>query len=167
MRQHLFPPTPLPDPDLSFDQTINKGHGRIEIRKVLTCELLSKWLQDRGFVGAKQVIRIERTRRIKKSETKTVEYYISSLDSERAEACDFQRWIREHWSIENQLHHVRDVTFQEDHCRVRKGNAAQVLAAIRNVAIHLLDEVDAVSNRAATQRFQARPLEALPLIGIT
>jgi len=157
----------LPDPDLDFDQTTNKGHGPIEIRNVLTCELLSKWLQDRGIVRAKQVIRIERTRGIQKNETKSVEYDISSLSSKQAEAFDFQRWIREDWSLANRLHHVRDVTFQEDHCRVRKGNAAQVLAAIRNVAIHLLDQVDAVSHRAATQRFQARPMEALHLIGIT
>lgn len=102
-----------------------------------------------------------------KSETKTVDYSISSLSSEQAEGFDFQRWIRERWSIENQVHHVRDMTFQEDHCRVRKGNAAQVLAAIRNIAIHLLDEVAALSHRAATQRFQARPMEALHLLGIT
>ncbi len=76
-------------------------------------------------------------------------------------------WIRKHWAIENQLHHVRDVTFDEDHCRVRKGNSAEVLAALRNVAIHLLHRVDALSTRAATHRFQVRPNEALDLLKAT
>ena len=124
-------------------------------------------MQSRGFVNARQVIRVERVRRIKGVETREVEYYLTSLESARATAFDLLAWIRAHWAIENQLHHVRDVTFDEDHCRVRKGNAAQVLAALRNVAIHLLHRVDAVSTRAATHRFQVRPDEAIALLKST
>jgi hypothetical protein len=46
--------------------------------------------------------------------------------------------IRRHWEIENSLHHVRDVTFNEDRCRVRNRNKAQILAAFRSLAITLL-----------------------------
>ena len=126
--------------------------------------MLSRLLQSRGFVNAKQVIRVERVRRIKGVETREVEYYLTSSGSAQATALDLLGWIRAHWAIENQLHHVRDVTFDEDHCRVRKGNSAAVLAALRNVAIHLLHRVGAVSMRAATHRFQVRPNEALDLL---
>lgn len=156
-----------PDADVSTTQTLNKGHGRIEIRSAQSCELLSRLLQSWGFVKAKQVIRVERVRRIKGVETREVEYYLTSLESTQATAFDLLGWIRAHWAIENQLHYVRDVTFDEDHCRVRKGNSAQVLAALRNVAIHLLRGVDAVSRRAATQRFQVRPDEAIDLLKST
>jgi hypothetical protein len=45
---------------------------------------------------------------------------------------------RGHWTIENRLHWVRDVTFDEDRCRIRKGAGAQVMASLRNLAISLL-----------------------------
>ena len=167
MPPQLFPPVKSPDPDVSTAQTLNKGHGRIEIRSAQSCELLSRSLQSWGFVNAKQVVRVERVRRIKGVETREVEYYLTSLGSTQATAFDLLSWIRKHWAIENQLHHVRDMTFDEDHCRVRKGNSAEVLAALRNVAIHLLHRVDAVSTRAATHRFQVRPNEALDLLKST
>lgn len=93
-----------------------------------------------------------------------MDYYLTSLSRSEATAFDLLRWIRTHWAIENQLHHVRDVTFEEDQCRARKGGSAQMLAALRNVAVHLTSEVEAVSTRAATQRFQIHPEEALDLI---
>ena len=65
---------------------LNKGHGRIEIRSAQSCELLSRLLQSRGFVNAKQVIRVERVRRIKGVETREVEYYLTSLGSAQATA---------------------------------------------------------------------------------
>jgi predicted transposase YbfD/YdcC len=152
---------------VSTARTLNKGHGRIEIRSAQSSELLSPLLRSWGFVNAKQVIRVERVRRIKKVETREVEYYLTSLSLKQATAFDLLKWIRAHWTIENQLHHVRDVTFDEDHCRVRKGNSAQVLATLRNVAVHLLHDVDALSTRAATHRFQVRPEEAIELLKST
>ncbi len=134
------------------------------MRTAQSSELLGGLLRSWGFVNARQVIRVERVRRIRGRETREVEYYLSSLDRSRAGATEFLRWIRSHWSIENQLHHVRDVTFDEDRCRVRSGNAAQVMAALRNVAVHLLSGVDAPSTRAATHRFQVHPEEALGLL---
>ena len=156
-----------PDPDVSTAQTVNKGHGRIEIRTVQSSSLLSRLIESWGFVNARQVIRIERVRRVQRVETREVEYYLTSLDTTQATAFDLMTWIRAHWRIENQLHHVRDGTFDEDRCRVRKGASAQVLAALRNAAIHLLAGVDALSVRAATQRLQIHPEEALDLLNST
>jgi hypothetical protein len=62
------------------------------------------------------------------------------------------------------LHYVRDETLGEDRCRVRTGSAPQLLAAIRNVVVYLLESVKAGSKAAATRRFAAQPHRALPLL---
>ena len=63
-------------------------------------------------------------------------------------------------------HDVRDVTRGEDGCRVRKGSAPQVLAAVRNAVIHLLAGVEATSNAAALRRLNNHPEEALALLDL-
>ncbi len=63
-------------------------------------------------------------------------YGLTSLSN--ATAAEILSYNRGHWSIENELHWVRDVTFDEDRCRIRKGNGAQVMASFRNLAIGLL-----------------------------
>ena len=94
-----------------------------------------------------------------------VAHGITSLRPEQATAVRLLGLVREHWLIENRLHWVRDVTLGEDACRVRKGSAPQVLAALRNAAVHLLAGVEAESRVAATERLSARPDEALRLLG--
>ena len=89
---------------------------------------------------------------------------VTSLGPDRADAARLLGLVREHWRIENCLHWVRDVTLGEDACRVRKGGAPQVLAALRNAAVHLLAAVGAESRAAATERLAARPKEALDLM---
>lgn len=64
-------------------------------------------------------------------------YYITSVMPTEAKPKRLLEWIRGHWKIENQLHHVRDVTFHEDASRVRTGSGPQVFAAIRNALISM------------------------------
>lgn len=111
-----------------------------------------------------QVIRVERVRRSKGRESTEVSYFITSLSRDRADAVRLLALIRSHWHIENRLHHVRDVTLGEDASRVRCGSSPEVLAALRNVVIHLLESVPARSKAAATRRLAARPDEAVRLI---
>lgn len=111
-----------------------------------------------------QVFELERVRLLRNKAEVEVVYGITSLGRERSDACDLLARVRGHWGIENGLHYVKDETLGEDRCRVRKGNGAQVLAAIRNVAVHLLEGVEASSKAAATRRFAAHPEEALPLL---
>jgi predicted transposase YbfD/YdcC len=85
-----------------------------------------------------QVIEIERTREYDNKLTSEVVYGITSFSSGEASAEKILFYIRRHWAIENELHHVRDMTFNEDRCRVRHRGKAQILAAIRNVAVTLL-----------------------------
>jgi predicted transposase YbfD/YdcC len=111
-----------------------------------------------------QVFELERVRVLKdKTEVETV-YGITSLGPDRADAKALLGRVRAHWGIENGLHYVKDETLGEDRCRVRKGNGAQVLAAIRNACVHLLEGVEATSKAAATRRFAAHAKEALPLL---
>ena len=100
-----------------------------------------------------------------KSRRETV-YGLSSLPTERATPARLLALSRGHWTIENRLHGVRDVSFDEDRSRVRKGAGAQVMASIRNLAISLL--------RIAAARYIAPALRpcarsdspALRLIGL-
>ena len=126
----------------------------------------STWLNEyrRDWPKLAQVVRVERERRIKGETTVEVSYYITSLDRERADATRLGELIRAHWGIENRLHYVRDVTWGEDACRVRKGRGPEVLAALRNTANYLLGRVKAPSKAAATRRFAAHPHEAIHLV---
>jgi predicted transposase YbfD/YdcC len=139
----------------------NKGHGRREKRTLRVTPILQKYLD---WPGAVQVFQIHRVRHLPgKTEQETV-CGITSLAPEEADAQRLQGLVRGHWGIENRLHWVRDVTLGEDACRVRRGDAAQVLAAFRNAAIHLLEEVEAASKASATRHFAIHPREALLLV---
>jgi hypothetical protein len=72
-----------------------------------------------------------------------VVYGITSLRPEQADAARLLGLVWVHWRIENSLHYVRDVTLGEDACRVRRGSAPQVLAALRNAAVRLLSGLGA------------------------
>lgn len=65
-------------------------------------------------------------------------YGITSLSEEKADSKKILQLLRGHWKIENSVHYVRDVTFDEDRCRIRTGNGPHVMASIRNIAITLL-----------------------------
>jgi predicted transposase YbfD/YdcC len=118
-----------------------KDHGRIEQRTTTIAN--AKWFKDRLlWQDMKTVIRCHCKRQSvdKTSETgwKTSEYnryYISSLT---ASAERFGYIVRQHWSIENQLHWSLDVSFSEDTSRVRKDHAPENLDILRKIALRLL-----------------------------
>ncbi len=111
-----------------------------------------------------QVFERERVRSTGAKTTVEVVYGITSVGRERADAAALLRLTRGHWGIENGRHFVWDVTLGEDACRVRTGAAPQVLAALRNVVVQLLQGVKAASRAAATRSFAARPFTALSLL---
>jgi predicted transposase YbfD/YdcC len=122
-------------------QQTNGGHGRIETRRVwvttevthLGVDLLAIWPE------LKAVVAIERVRQvIGKQATTQRHYYIVSNGTVSAERVG--RIVRGHWGIENGLHYVLDVSFDEDHCRVRKGHGAENLSRIRRLAANLLKQ---------------------------
>jgi Transposase DDE domain len=66
-----------------------------------------------------------------------IAYGVTSLKQERVSAKRLLELNRGHWEIENRVHYPRDLTFDEDRCRIRSGNGARVMASIRNLAISL------------------------------
>ena len=79
-------------------------------------------------------------------------YYISSL---AAPAERLLKVVRTHWSIENSLHWSLDVTFGEDHCRIRKDHAAQNMATLRQVSHNLLKNERSLKVGIQGKRLQA------------
>jgi Transposase DDE domain len=140
-----------------------KGHGRVEKRTVRATSILTL---HRKWPGLAQGLEITRERTVNGETTVEVEYAMTSLKPEEADAKRLSGLIREHWGIENALHYVRDVTLGEDACRVRKGSAPQVLAAVRNAVVHLLAGMGGCSHAAAIRRLNARPEEALDLLDL-
>ena len=82
--------------------------------------------------------RITRRRLVRGEESVETVYAITSLAPEKASAVDLLALSRNHWGVENRLHHVRDVTCREDQCRTRAGAAPQVLAAMRNTVLTII-----------------------------
>ena len=114
-------------------------HGRIDTRRCLVVELDKTW---EGYVelpGRRQAFRIERIRqKIRKGKVvgTTSEIVVTSVPPSRggpAEILD-----RRHWEIENRVHHVRDMTYDEDRRRNHVGSSARTLASIRNAAISIV-----------------------------
>lgn len=95
-----------------------------------------------------------------------VVFGITSLACEKASPARLLGLNRGHWSIENRLHWVRDVTFDEDRSQVRRGRAAHAMASLRNLAIGLLRLARAVNIAAALRHCAAKPHKALRLIGL-
>ena len=148
-----------------FPEALQGGsHGdRREQRWLRTSAALNDYLE---WPGVGQVCCLERTR-IRKG-TKSVEqsYAITSLTPGQAEPEALLEMWRSHWRIENQVHWVRDVTFDEDRCQIRKGAAPQVMAALRNLVIGLLRSTGATNMAAALSHHAWKPYEALALLGL-
>ena len=151
-------------PDATRDT--GRGHGRREIRtlKILT---VSTGID---FPHAAQAIQIRRRRhrldQPKRFTTETV-YAITNLRVHQARPAQLAAWIRRHWHIENQIHWIRDVTYDEDRSQIRTGTGPQVMAALRNAAIGAL-RVTGATNIAAANRHHARDsTRPLALLGIT
>lgn len=142
---------------------MDKGHGRREKRTLRTTTLLTK---HQDWTGLRQGFELTRERTVRGVTTVEVVHGITSLSPAQADARRLLALTRDHWAIENGLHYVRDVTLGEDGCRVRKGSAPQVLAAVRNAVVHLLGDVAAPTKAAALRRLNARPHEALALLNL-
>ena len=146
--------------------TRDTGHGRKETRTIKTAQVPA-WIT---FEDAAQVAQPRRTTWRKKSKgsakRKSVEvvYLITSADHHAAPPLVPAGWVRRHWGIENKLHHVRDVTYDQARSQVRTGSAPRVLATLRNTTIGPLraagfDNI-AEANRHMI-RDKARPLRLL------
>lgn len=135
-------------------EEVNKGHGRIEKRRVSTSSIklkLTEWL------GVKTIIKVESQRQLKHKTEFSIRYYISDLEET---AFQFYQRVRGYWGVENKVHYVRDVTQKEDKSRIRTTPLPQVLAIARNLAINLYRDAG-FSNMAQAQRKCGHSLEQI------
>ncbi len=140
---------------------VDKGHGRIERRTIDTTTWLDGYLD---WPDVRQVFRLRRERTINGRKTVETVVGITSLPPGKAPAKRLLNLIRRHWGIENQLFGVRDVTMGEDACRVRKGNAPEVLAIIRNLVLSILPKLKNRSRASTMRHLALHPQKGLGLL---
>jgi predicted transposase YbfD/YdcC len=116
-------------------ETVDKDHGRFEIRRYYQSTELA-WFADKGkWEGLQSVGMVESVRELAGKTTVERRYYLSSLPLGIE---TFARAVRSHWGVENKLHWVMDVCFREDQSRARTGFAAENLATLRRLALNML-----------------------------
>lgn len=138
-----------------YKKTVNKGHGRIEVRECWSTsnpEYLNLIRGLQNWTDLQSIIMIICTRIIGDQETKYVRYYISSLPSN---AERILHAVRSHWSIENKLHWVLDVALNEDRSRIRKDQAPENFAVLRHMALNLLKQEKTAKGGIHAKQFQA------------
>lgn len=159
------PPLPRDVEDRCQTRTVQKGHGRLEIRTLTASALLADYVH---WPGAYWVLQRTCQRQILKTgrQTQEVTYGITSLDPSRVSLKRVEQLWRGHWTVENKVHYVRDVTLGEDTCPVHRGQAPQVLAALRNGVLNLLRQAGWRNIAAALRHYAASAAETLTLLGV-
>jgi predicted transposase YbfD/YdcC len=117
-------------------ETVDRGRGRCEVRhRWVTTALNADLAAESPWGASAQVAKLTRTVTTKHGRRAEAVSLITSLSPAQASPRRLLELVRGHWRSENSLHYVRDVTFGEDRSRLRTGNAPQILAALRNLAI--------------------------------
>lgn len=153
-------PTDLPN---YTAQQVEKKHGRLTRWQIETTTALNDYL---AWPGLQQVFRLTRVVTFPRTGEKQVaiQYGITSLSPDRADASQLLTLKRHHWGIENGLHWVRDVTFDEDRSVLRVGKTHHLMATLRNLALSLL-RITGHRHIVSTCRFfAAQPDPALDLV---
>ena len=124
---------------LSTDEHVDKGHGRLEVRRASVCQDV-QWLRERhpNWSSLNSVIEIESQREQPGRKSSEKRYYVSSLSGTASEA---QAAVRSHWAVENSLHWVLDMSFGEDQSRIRKGHASANVAVIRHAVLNAINTI--------------------------
>jgi predicted transposase YbfD/YdcC len=118
-------------------ETVEKDHGRLEIRRYYQSDQLD-WFADRlKWEGLKSVGMVESVREVDGKTTVERRYYLASLPLGIE---TLARAVRGHWGVENKVHWIMDVCFREDQSRARTGYAAENLATLRRLALNLLKQ---------------------------
>lgn len=161
-----FDNPPLPcDRPWTQTETWHKGHGRLE-RRTLTCtDDLDDYL---AWPNVQQVVRRECERTTLKTgdTTRAVTYALTSLPAHAMSAAHVEQLWRGHWTIENRVHYVREVTMGEDAHQMHTGHAPQALAALRNAVLNRLRAAGWTNIAAALRHYSYSVADALAFVGL-
>jgi predicted transposase YbfD/YdcC len=153
------------DAEYALARTVEKGHGRLETRVLEASPSLNTWLDwpDVGQVLRRTCRRVDlRTGVV----TEAVTLGITSLPFVPGQVAQVERFWRGHWSIENKVHYVRDVSLGEDAGQAHTGATARALAALRNAVLTLIRARRWRYVPDAIRHYAADPKRALDLIGV-
>ena len=125
--------------EMSYDSRTEKGHHRLETRKVwaISVDQLGGLYKQEQWAGLRTIVIVERVRHLWNKTTREVQFYLSSLP---VDAQLNGRARSQHWSIENQVHWSLDVTFNEDKSRIRSLNSPQNFALVRRLALNAVNQ---------------------------
>ena len=140
--------------------TRGRGHGRHE-RRTLKITAVARGL---AFPRASQAIQITRRRKGEGKWSRETCYAVTSLSVTQASPAQLAAIIRGHWGIEDRLHWVRDLDFDEDRSQIRTASGPQIMASLRNLAITILRLTGATCIAAALRhhaRRSSRPLRTI------
>jgi predicted transposase YbfD/YdcC len=139
----------------AYAKTTDKDHGRMEIRQCWTLSdaTLVDYLRNRaGWRNLRTIVKVVSERRANGATTIEARYFISSLDGDAERMLNA---VRGHWGIENALHWVLDIAFNEDHHRLRKDNGPANFAVLRHIALNLLKQEKTVKAGIKAKRLKA------------
>ncbi len=139
--------------DRAFDyhEMSDHTHGRREIRRYWTVDLLDRLSPKDQWDDLRSVGMVETERTLRGETTREQHYYLLSMPS-NAEV--FGNAVRSHWGIENSVHWVLDVTFREDESRIRMGHGPENFAILRHIALNLLREETSFKGSIKTKRLK-------------
>ena len=133
-------------------ETEEYTHGRKTTWKVSVSTDTAWFVPGKEWTSLRSFVMVERTRNVKGQKSSEKAYYITSLEPSAKETFAYTRG---HWSIENQLHWILDVSFREDHCRIHEGNAPQNLSLLRKIAYTCLKNDKTLSLSIARRQKKA------------
>lgn len=133
--------------------TFDYGHGRIEKRNYSALPMMYFYKYKKHWRDLQTIIRVKSERTIGNHVETSIRYYITSIPFK-----DYQRAcqaIRQHWSVENNLHWKLDIGLAEDACQITRGYADQNLATMRKIVLKMLEMEDSSKHGIAMKRIQA------------
>lgn len=135
-----------------FYRTINKDHGRTEIRRHWTMPVTELFFDEEKWPGLSSIGLVESVRKIGSQTTTSRRYYLNSFSSD---AQLLAHAVRSHWGVENNVHWILDVAFREDNCPVHSDYAPENLSQLRKMALNLLSREKTAKIGVANKRLKA------------